>query len=193
VKSSLGWLYILCLLVPLWNISQACLPLVRPKDDFSDIALTPKQRQVLGLPATSKAPTPGSNVLTPPRYSRTPSLGSPTSFTSSPLSNRGSPASNGRASNGLGSYSPMGSPLLHKAVAGGINGGRRSSFGSPSNFGKSTSASLFGEGPGTPSPLPSKRASIGLTNKFLFDKGRRVSSSNFQQQLHQMRQTQEGL
>src|ERR1700709_2542966 len=45
-------------------------PLWHPKDDMSDINLTPLQRQLLSLGPSSAPPTPGSAYSTPPRYPR---------------------------------------------------------------------------------------------------------------------------
>ncbi|KAK4680251.1 hypothetical protein QC764_211440 [Podospora pseudoanserina] len=53
------------LLIPLFNILLALLPLVRPKDDLSDIPLTPAQRDLLGLPPIRAPPTPASDISTP--------------------------------------------------------------------------------------------------------------------------------
>lgn len=161
---------------------------MRPKDDFSDIALTSEQREILGLPPTTKPPSPSSKICTPPRYSRTPSLaGSPASVASSTFSYRGG-SNNGSPIGG----SPMAaSPLLHKAVMGPTKGARRSSLGSPSGFARSAVVGLGGEGPKTPSPAPTKRASLGLTNKWLYEKGRRSSSNSWQQQMQVVRQGQE--
>src|SRR3569833_2700761 len=84
---------------------------------MSDIPLTPGQRKLLGLPASSAPPTPGSKFSTPPRYSRTPSIsgsvGSNKSYASSPLSGKGSPTALGGRINGS-PYSPAGSPLHQK-------------------------------------------------------------------------------
>ncbi|KAK3997595.1 nuclear pore complex component-domain-containing protein [Cladorrhinum sp. PSN332] len=187
----------LLFLIPIVNIIRALLPIVRPKDDLSDIALTPAQRQLLGLPPSSAPPTPNSVYSTPPRYSRTPSLaGSPASiksYASSPLSNFASPSPlayspskfSGTSPTKFNAstqsqYSPSAavSPLLQKA----IGGGRRSSFGSSSVLGASTSSSLFGEGPATPTPVNGKRSSVALNSKWLYEKGRRNSSNNW---LHQ--------
>ncbi|KAL7625375.1 hypothetical protein AAE478_004592 [Parahypoxylon ruwenzoriense] len=191
----LVWYYARCvywgvLCIPFFNIATNLIPLVKPKDDFSDIPLTPGQRRLLGLPPTSAPPTQGSVFSTPPRYSRTPSIsgsaGSKRSFSSSPLSNRsisnyGSPAvGNGSGSGNLGGLGSPGSPLLQKAM----NGARRSSFsslGSPSSsFGASTSTSFWGGVPDSPSPNPAKRNNtIGLNNKWLYERGRdRRSSGN---------------
>lgn len=180
-KGYLCWAYYTLQLIPLINIGIAVLPLFRKTDDLSDIPLTPAQRKLLGLAPSSAPATPGSVYSTPPRYSRTPSMagsaGSKASYSSSPLSNAGSPASGGRL--GGSPYSPVASPLLQKAVTGGVNGARRSSFGSPSALGASTMSSLFPEAPGTPSPTSGKRTSVGLNNKWLYEKGRRTSGNTW--------------
>ncbi|KAK4237987.1 nuclear pore complex component-domain-containing protein [Achaetomium macrosporum] len=199
------WIYAALIVVSLINIAFALLPLVRTQDDLSDIPLTPAQRKLLGLPPSSKPATPNSVYSTPPKYSRTPSMaGSPASiksYTSSALSNLASPGSGQYSSPRLGTspsklnpspYSPSTvSPLLHKAVGGGINGGRTVSFGSPGSlgasttsslFGASTSSSVFGDGPPTPTPATGKRSSVSLNNKWLYEKGRRSSGSGW---LHQ--------
>ena len=193
-------------LIPLFNIGQALLPLMRPADNFSDIPLTPGQRKLLGLPPTTGggkegATTPGSAYSTPPRYKRTPSHGSPAvsiqsnqATNNSPLSGRGSPLS-GQPMSGNSPYSPYSpyspstyspspvkSPLLQKAVQ-----GRRNSFGSGASanlgssvFGASTSSSNWGgDGPSTPSPGSGKRSSVALNNKWLYEKGRRSSGNNW--------------
>ncbi|RDW88216.1 hypothetical protein BP6252_00248 [Coleophoma cylindrospora] len=161
------------------NIAVASMPLLRKKDDLSDIALTPAQRQLLGLPPSSAPPTPGSQYITPPRYQRTPtplsgSAGSRGSYSDSPLSRKGSPTGSLQGS----TFSPGPSPLLQKAMGGGINGARRSSYGSASPLGPGASRSSFGEAPGTPSPSGAKVPSVGLNQKWLFDKSRRGSGSS---------------
>ncbi|KAK4149447.1 nuclear pore complex component-domain-containing protein [Chaetomidium leptoderma] len=196
LKQYSGWVYATLVLVPLINIVFALLPLVRPQDDLTDIALTPAQRQLLGLPASPRPDTPNSVYSTPPRYSRTPSLaGSPASiksYTSSPLSNMASPGSGRYSSPRFGTspsklnapqYSPsMVSPLRHKAVGGGMNGARTSSFGSTSPLGASTASSVFGDGPATPTPAAGKRSSVSLNSKWLYEKGRRNSGNSWLQQ-----------
>ncbi|KAI2622106.1 NPCC-domain-containing protein [Hypomontagnella submonticulosa] len=171
------------LAIPLFNIGTNLLPLFRPKDDFSDIPLTPGQRRLLGLPPSSAPPTPGSVYSTPPRYSRTPSIsgsaGSKRSFSGSPhspSSNYGSPIGGNGTLGGLGS--PQ-SPLLQKAM----NGARRSSIGSSSPMGASTGASFYGGVPDSPSPSPAtggKRSTLALNSKWLYERGRdrRGSSGN---------------
>ncbi|KAK0651911.1 nuclear pore complex component-domain-containing protein [Cercophora newfieldiana] len=170
-----GWIYLALTIVPLLNIGRALLPLVRPKDDLSDIPLTPAQRKLLGLPPSSKLATPGSAYSTPPRYSRTPSLaGSPASvrsYASSPTPNMASPSP-------ITNSPVAASPLLQKAVG----GARRSSFGSPGPLGASTATSLFSDGPSTPTPAAGKRSSVSLNNKWLYEKGRRSSGNSW---LHQ--------
>ncbi|KAJ6070295.1 hypothetical protein N7467_011614 [Penicillium canescens] len=168
---------LLCQLFLFVNILMALSPLFRPKDNLSDIPLTPTQRSLLGLdPSATPPATPGTTFATPPRYrlstSRKPS---PASRQSSPMSANAS-FSDRRPSAGT-PYSPVSSPLLYKAVSnGGMDSGRRQSFGS-SSFG----ASSFGEsslGPSTPSPLAGKRASLGVKNKWLYERSRRLSASN---------------
>ncbi|KAI8243142.1 hypothetical protein K4K53_003457 [Colletotrichum sp. SAR 10_77] len=188
LRSYLGWAYYAIQLFPLVNIGMAMLPLFRPADDLADIPLTPAQRKLLGLPPSATAATPDAVYSTPPRYSRTPSLaGSPASnrsFSGSPLSGRGSPAL-GSSFNGQ-SYSPSplnGSPSKFSAS---LNSNRRSSFSSSTNFGASTNSnlgastasSLFPD-PGTPSPSTGKRTSVGLNNKWLYERGRRSSGGSW--------------
>ncbi|CAM1508356.1 Fc.00g052040.m01.CDS01 [Cosmosporella sp. VM-42] len=169
----LSWAWFVFQLIPFFNIGIACLPLLRPEDDLSDIALTPAQRMLLGLPPASAPPTPDAKFSTPPRYSRSSSMagsvGSQRSYASSPLSGRGSPIMQG------GSGSPLGSPLFQKSVNG-FGNGRRSSIGSGSPFGASTSTNLFGDS-GSPSPSGGKRTSVGLNSKWLYERSRRSSGN----------------
>jgi len=158
------------------NIWQACRPLLRKKDDISDIALTPGQRKLLGLPPSSAPPTPGSQYATPPRYARTstPLSRSPSSrdnYSTSPLSGKGSPT--GREGS---PFYPASSPLLQKAMGGGLNGNRRHSYGSPSPLGPGGSRNVP-EMPGTPSPSAAKGTGVGLNSKWLYEKGRRNSGT----------------
>jgi len=165
-------------LVFMYNIIMSCFPLFRAKDDMSDIALTPAQRKLLGLPPSSAPPTPGSQYVTPPRYARTPTpiSGSPATkgvYSGSPLSAKGSPLSGGLSGP---PFSPSASPLLQKAMGGNITGTRRHSYGSASPLGPAASRMGMVEAPGTPSPA-SKGSGIGLNSKWLYDKGRRNSGS----------------
>jgi nucleoporin POM34 len=158
-----------------YNTIVAVMPLFRKKDDLSDIPLTPGQRKLLGLAPTSQPPTPGSQYATPPRYAKipTPLSGSPASrgsYPTSPLSASGSPAGS--------PFSPSASPLLQKTMAGGgLNGARRSSWGTPSPLGPGASRNALPDTPGTASPLAGKGASVGLNNRWLYEKGRRNSGN----------------
>ena len=172
------WFYHCIQFMFAFNIVAACRPLIRAKDDISDIPLTPAQRKLLGLPPSSTPPTPDTKYATPPRYARTstPLSGSPASkgsFSNSPLAERGSPVGNVSGS----VFSPGASPLLQKAMGGaGFDGSRRHSYGSPSPLGPSGSRINLPETPSTPSPA-GKGASVGLNNRWLYDKARRNSGS----------------
>lgn len=167
------------------NIFVAFYPLLRRKDDLSDIPLTPTQRALLGLdPNTTPPLTPSSAYVTPPRYRvATSRKASPASHQTSPLST--TPTFSDRRVSSGPSFSPISSPLLHKAAA---NGGRetgrestrRPSFGSASPLARSNSFGDSSIGPSTPSPLSgkSKRASLGLSHKWLYERSRRLSASN---------------
>ena len=161
-----------------FNIILACLPLFRKEDPVSDIPLTPAQRKLLGLPPSSATPTPGSQYVTPPRYARTPTplSGSPANkgnYSTSPLSGKRSPTASMQGS----PFSPGASPLLQKAMGGGLNGNRRHSYGSPSPLGPGASRMNMPETPGSPSPTTAKGSNIGLNSKWLYDKGRRNSGN----------------
>ncbi|RAL12757.1 uncharacterized protein BO97DRAFT_405333 [Aspergillus homomorphus CBS 101889] len=199
------------------NILIALYPLFGPKDDLSDIPLTPTQRSLLGLDPTATPPlTPGTTYVTPPKYRLSTSRpASPASRPGSPLSASAS-ASGRRVSSGP-SFSPSPSPLFQKVVTnGGKDSGRRPSFGSSSPLGRSTSFSPYRDstmsfkdstasfkestssfkestmstmssmslstmsslGPASPSPVGGKRATLGLSNKWLYERSRRVSASN---------------
>ncbi|GES64181.1 nuclear pore complex component [Aspergillus terreus] len=166
-------------LIFVMNIVIALYPLFRPKDDLSDIPLTPTQRSLLGLdPSVTPPVTPGTTYITPPKYRLSASrTASPASKTGSPLS-RSASASGHRLSSG-GSFSPSSSPLFHKAIAnGGRDSGRRPSFGSSSLFDRSSPFRESSIGPATPSPMGGKRVSLGLSNKWLYERSRRLSASN---------------
>ncbi|KAI1357779.1 nuclear pore complex component-domain-containing protein [Xylaria arbuscula] len=179
----------LILAIPLLNIALNVAPLFRAKDDCSDIPLTSGQRKLLGLPPSSAPPTPGSAYSTPPRYTRTPSVsgstGSRRSFSGPPIvprspSNQGSPTPAGNAS-GLASPSYH---LLQKAMLGAHHSSRGSigSIGSPSPVGGgiTSSASIFSNGPETPSPSPAgKRSTVGLNSKWRYEKGMHERSKGF--------------
>ncbi|KAL2824057.1 nuclear pore complex component-domain-containing protein [Aspergillus cavernicola] len=160
-----------------FNIFLALYPLFRPKDEISDIPLTPTQRVLLGLNPSSTS-SPATTYATPPKYRVSGSrAASPASLSGSPLSTSAS-ASGGRFSSST-PFSPSPSPLLHKMIP---NGGRedihRQSFGSSSPL---TRSSPFKESitvPPSPSPASGKRGSLGLSNKWLYERSRRLSASN---------------
>jgi nucleoporin POM34 len=159
-----------------YNLIVACWPLFRKKDDLADIPLTPGQRKLLGLPPSSKPPTPGSQYVTPPRYARTPTTLSGSPGSKGSFSNSMSPTSGSISGS---PFSPGASPLLQKTMgAAGMNGSRRHSYGSPSPLGPGASRGAVPEIPGSPSPMTSKGASVGLNNKWLYDKGRRSSGNS---------------
>ncbi|KAF2436921.1 hypothetical protein EJ08DRAFT_7134 [Tothia fuscella] len=174
------------------TIILSIAPLWKPKDDMSDIPLTPSQRKLLGLGPSSAPPTPGSAFITPPRYSRSTSRGSSGSraanYGGSPLdrSTNGSPLGGsplaGRGSgspyglSGLGTSPASGSPLVRKAVAGrrwsaGGSGLRESLRGSEVDFGESKTGS-----PGSSSPTAAgtgqRNASVALNSKWLYQRGK---------------------
>lgn len=204
IRGYIWWAFLGLHVIPLINIGLALLPLVRAKDDISDIPLTAAQRQLLGLPPSSAPATPGSAFSTPPRYARTPSfsgsVGSAKSFSTSPLLGKGggspgpllgSPANLKPNGSGNGPpFSPFspgggGSPLFQKAVKGGQ---RKASFGgSPaapllSEKSLASAPSLVPDASatstGTPSPS-GKRTSVALNSKWLYEKGRRSSGSGW--------------
>ncbi|KAI0871322.1 nuclear pore complex component-domain-containing protein [Hypoxylon argillaceum] len=189
-----GWinedsLYYLLLALPLFNIAMSFKPLFGQPDDLADIALTPGQRKLLGLPPPSAPPTPGSVYSTPPRYARTPSVSGSTgrrSFSSSPILNR-SPSNQGSptpAGNGSGLTSPS-HHLLQRAML----GARRSSLGSmgspsPIGGGFLGGASIFGNGPESPSTSPAgKSSTVGLSNKYRYEKGMKTLFRDFDSDL----------
>ncbi|KAH7396424.1 nuclear pore complex component-domain-containing protein [Pyrenochaeta sp. MPI-SDFR-AT-0127] len=185
-----AWVIVLVRLAFAVNIAIAFAPLVRRyyPDDIADIALTPSQRAAMGLKQDILSPqTPGSayaspNYVTPPRYQRSTPRSS--SFSSqadhssqSPIT--GSPRASLARSSSNSPFSPSttGSPLFQKALGGG-SATKRLSYGG----GSPMSSSLFGDSsssvtPGTPTPLTGK-ASVGLNNKWLYEKRRDSPRSN---------------
>ena len=175
-----------------YNIVVTLLPLIRKQDTFSDIPLTPSQRSLLGLNPNDTPPAPpGAKYITPPRYPRssTPrSFGTPGSNRSdskstsgSPLSRNGSP-SLGQQSRNL-SGSPSASPLWQRVVGGGPRDSlRRNSYGSASPLGpgfvEPKGGSVFGA-PATPSPTTRRDASVGLSSRWLYERGKASPGRNF--------------
>ncbi|KAF2651290.1 hypothetical protein K491DRAFT_665912 [Lophiostoma macrostomum CBS 122681] len=165
------------------NIVQAFLPLARrySPDDMADIPLTPSQRSAMGLdPNVSTPQTPGSayaspNYITPPRYQRsTPrnSFGTPVER-QSPLSGSPRGIDTFGKSTSNSPFSPnTGSPLFRGAVSGSASkrlsfDGRGSPLANSSLFMESSSSNA----PSTPTPSNGK-ASVGLNNKWLYEKRR---------------------
>lgn len=157
-------------------------PLLKAKDMLEDIPLTPQQRHLLGLPASSRPATPDSYV-TPPRYQRS---ATPRSTSNSPLSGRGSslnPSQQRSSSDSpfgqwyrRSSGSPYGasyrqsggspysqSPLVQKALSN-ESGKRRTS--SPLSLSEFEDAGKIG------TPTKSSKASVQLNSKWLYEKGR---------------------
>ena len=164
----------------LWNIFIASMPLWRTQDNFDDIALTPSQRKSLGLdPTSSTSATPGTQYVTPPRYSYSPSppARSPSSRQSSnsnsPISRRGSPSAKSQAGGSPYSLSPSASPLWQNAMVN-RDQSRRHSYGSPSPLGPRTPSKEIGllSQPHTPSPSMGRGASVALNSKWLYERGR---------------------
>lgn len=150
---------------------------------------------MLGLPPSKRPETAAdqANYITPPRYSRSSTPRSTNSLrahtSGSPLT--GSPADFGssqqRPSNGS-PYSP--SPLATKSYesgfasrresVGGLGTTRRLSYGgSPRGSPSSLNLSEFEAAGNIGSPSKGNKASVGLNSKWLYEKGRRSPSGNF--------------
>ncbi|KAI9847905.1 MAG: hypothetical protein M1837_001422 [Sclerophora amabilis] len=160
-------------------MSFALQPLVRRKDDLSDIPLTPSQRALLGLEPDVVTPaTPAAQYITPPRYPRssTPRSGTPgshaSSYSNSPLSQQDTP-SRGRTQGSP--FSPAASPMLQKAFGGNSKDLiRRDSFRTSSPLGvgaNGSNSSLVGIPP-TSTPSSGKGPSLGLNSRWLYERGR---------------------
>ncbi|KAG9233945.1 nuclear pore complex component-domain-containing protein [Amylocarpus encephaloides] len=174
------WAYYLLHATFLYNIALALSPLVRGEDPVEDIPLTPAQRATIGLPPSSRAPTPDAKYSTPPKYQRTPTMGnsagSKGSYQNSPLSGKGKESPLGDSISGS-RFSPNASPLIQKVKGDGLGGTRRHSYGSGSPLGPGNSRFSIPEMPGSPSPSGVKTPSVGLNSKWLYDKERRNSGS----------------
>ena len=175
------------------NILVALYPLFRPKDDLTDIPLTPTQRALLGLdPRATTNPTPESTYVTPPKYRLSGSR------KASPLSIGSSPGSANRASvSPRIPFSPSPSPLLQRAVANGNkdngNSGPRTgigspspvgglqSFGTPASLGRSSSlkeSTYSNLASPTPSPTTKRGAGVAMSSKWLYERSERLSTGN---------------
>jgi nucleoporin POM34 len=180
------WIIFAIRLVLVANIAIQLLPLARRyyPDDIADIPLTPSQRQIMGIKADVPTPqTPGSayaspNFVTPPRYQKSTPRSSFSNqgdrASQSPLS--GSPRASMANSTSNSPFSPStASPLFQRALGGSVQ--KRLSYG-----GGTPSSSIFGDSsssatPGTPTPGTGK-ASVGLNNKWLYEKRRDSPRSN---------------
>lgn len=176
-------LVLICLL-GFYNIVTALSPLYINKDELTDIPLTPTQRSLLGLDPNATPPlTPGTQYITPPRYPRSPTPRniSPaprsTSIYSTPITQT---PSFGRESSDSPTASLAASPLWQKSLAKTRDTARRSSYGSPSPLGPGYAggSSILGA-PHTPSPTAGRGATVGLNNKWLYQKGRSASGSRY--------------
>lgn len=169
-------------LLSIFNIAVACYPLVMKKDNLTDIDLTPSQRALLGLDPNAAPPaTSATQYITPPRFPRsaTPRNNSPGSWSGSnvdsPISRQGSPSLSLQGSES--SFSSSAVPMWQKAVGGSRDIGRRHSYGSPSPLGfghGGKDTSILGV-PSTPSPSAGKGASVGLNNRWLYERRGRLS------------------
>ncbi|KAK2733695.1 hypothetical protein FQN57_001975 [Myotisia sp. PD_48] len=170
-------LFLLC------NIAYALYPLYRPRDEVSDIPLTPSQRALLGLDPNNTPPaTPGSTYITPPRYrlstgSRRASSGSPTF-----LNSRDREVARNRRPSDSSQFSPSDSPLFQKGLRANNrdNGGRRHSIsiGSPSPLGRTRLNAGDGNllrAPSSPSSSFGMSSTTSLyTHKWLYERTRMV-------------------
>ena len=162
-----------------YNIAIALAPIMKPKDQITDIPLTPTQRAALGLDPNATPPTTTGtpSYITPPRYARspTPRNSASGSRSGSPAnsigSRRGSPASGKYGSESP--FSPTPNPLWQKTMAAGRDSFRRHSYGSSSPLGPAAGrdVSILGA-PSTPSPSTGRGASVGLNSKWLYERGR---------------------
>lgn len=172
-------------LIVLSNALFACKPLLLTPDACEDVPLTPQQRKLLGLPPMTRPATPQEReqYVTPPRFSRSATPRSSSGSVriesgDSPLSGRATPVD----ANGSFRMSGGGSPFASPTVRGSgspysvQDGGerRRLSYNNPRS--SPLTVSEF-EAMSNPSPSGGRkdRASVGLNNKWLYEKGRRGS------------------
>ncbi|KAF2170965.1 hypothetical protein M409DRAFT_63971 [Zasmidium cellare ATCC 36951] len=175
------WIARLLLLV---NIGVATAPLWRTPDACEDIPLTPSQRELMGLPPMSRPATPQEKeqYVTPPRFSRSNTPRSASSsvraeVSGSPLSGRGTPLDNTgsflRTSpfdsqrRTSGSLSPL---AAGSALKSGGSERRRLSY--TSNRSSPLSVSEFDSSGSLQTPTKGTKSSMGLNNKWLYEKGR---------------------
>ncbi|KAK4501628.1 hypothetical protein PRZ48_007437 [Zasmidium cellare] len=181
--------YVLWILRALFlaNIGIATAPLWRTPDACEDIPLTPSQRELMGLPPMSRPATPQEKeqYVTPPRFSRSNTPRSASSSTraevsGSPLSGRGTPLDNTgsflRTSpfdsqrRNSGSMSPLAGGSAVRSGGGGER--RRLSYTNTSNRSSPLSFSEFDSSGSLQTPTKGSKPSMGLNNKWLYEKGR---------------------
>ena len=152
---------------------------MKPKDNITDIPLTPSQRALLGLdPYAAPRDTPASECITPPRYPRisSPRSGSPASrgsnSTHSPSSRNGSPSLGWDG--GESPFSASASSIWQKSVGGPRDSLRRHSFGSPSPLSAGVNSKDIAAAtvPATPSPLGGRSPSVVLNSRWMYNRGR---------------------
>ena len=163
---------IICLIFAT-NIGFATLPLFRQPDACEDVPLTPSQRKLLGLPPMSRSATPREEqqYVTPPRFARS-GAGTPRSTSSSIRAEAGDSPLSGRGGGGSGaldsslrksfSGSPFGSPT----------GSERRRLSYTSGRSSPLSISEFDAAGNISTPTKGSKASVGLNNKWLYEKGR---------------------
>ncbi|KAF2483679.1 nuclear pore complex component-domain-containing protein [Neohortaea acidophila] len=164
-------------LLILANITLSLAPLFRTPDACEDIPLSPTQRKLFGLPPLSRPATPQEKEqwVTPPRYARSAS-GTPLSATSSLQPEvSGSPLDfSGRKSsfpNSPAFRSPSGSPASAMGTRHGSGERRRLSYTATRSSPLSVSEFDAAGSVNTPTKT-NHRASVGLNNKWLYEKGK---------------------
>ncbi|USW51739.1 Putative nuclear pore complex component [Septoria linicola] len=177
------------------NIAVATLPLWRKPDACEDVPLTPQQRKLLGLPPMTRPATPAEKQqhVTPPRFSRSNTPNSRTSSLNatrgaSPLSGRGTPidASGSFRPSHSASHSQWGSPAqgnqLRRTESGNSLLGPETSCGSGGERRRLSYTAFTNSSPldissfeslgRVETPTKEKKASVGLNNKWLYERGR---------------------
>lgn len=176
IPAQLVWASYLVQLFLVYEMATSIMPLMRKQDAMEDIPLTPRQRQLLDLPPMSRPATPQeqASYVTPPRYSRNVT---PNSMDSLLVNVRDTPLSSSR-------NSPLGSSLAPSGAGGrgnnvasfAMSGGnrrisdmslRRESFGT-----SRSSPQALNELEGAGQSTKSTRSSMGVSSKWLYDKGK---------------------
>ena len=173
---------------------MSAMPLCRQPDTCEDIPLSPDQRRLLGLPPMSRPATPQEKEqwVTPPRFSRSATPRSTSSSirpepSGSRLSGRGTPLEGStsflrRSISG----SPFASSTQEPTIGSGSlysemlrSGGERRRLSYSNTRSSPLSLSEFEEaGKSVHTPTKGSKASVGLNNKWLYEKGRGSPSSD---------------